>query len=97
MQNVGTAVAIKRAIIDGHPLIERVVTVTGEAIQQPGNFWARLGTPVQYLLQQAGFQPQDQQMVIMGAINGLYPARPQCAYRKNQQLPVSAYRRRNGA
>lgn len=66
MQNVGTAVAIKRAIIDGHPLIERVVTVTGEAIQQPGNFWARLGTPVQYLLQQAGFQPQDQQMVIMG-------------------------------
>ncbi|KLN96681.1 electron transport complex subunit RsxC [Moellerella wisconsensis] len=66
MQNVGTAVAIKRAIIDGYPLIERVVTVTGEAIQQPGNFWARLGTPVQYLLQQAGFQPQDQQMVIMG-------------------------------
>ncbi len=66
MQNVGTVVAIKRAIIDGQPLIERVVTVTGEAIEQPGNFWTRLGTPVKHLLQQAGFTPEVEQMVIMG-------------------------------
>ncbi|WP_350305011.1 electron transport complex subunit RsxC [Photorhabdus viridis] len=66
MQNVGTVVAIKRAIIDGEPLIERVVTLTGEAVASPGNFWARLGTPVQFLLQLAGFQPQSEQMVIMG-------------------------------
>ncbi|BBG58966.1 electron transport complex subunit RsxC [Providencia rustigianii] len=66
MQNVGTVVAIKRAVIDGQPLIERVVTVTGDAIKQPGNFWARLGTPVKHLLQQAGFEPEDEQMVIMG-------------------------------
>ncbi|MGV7961246.1 electron transport complex subunit RsxC [Photorhabdus tasmaniensis] len=66
MQNVGTVVAIKRAIIDGEPLIERIVTLTGEAVASPGNFWARLGTPVQFLLQLAGFQPQSEQMVIMG-------------------------------
>ncbi|MCA6220853.1 electron transport complex subunit RsxC [Photorhabdus antumapuensis] len=66
MQNVGTVVAIKRAIIDGEPLIERVVTLTGEAVTSPGNFWARLGTPVQFLLQLAGFAPQSEQMVIMG-------------------------------
>ncbi|WP_446469103.1 electron transport complex subunit RsxC [Xenorhabdus stockiae] len=66
MQNVGTVVAIKRAIIDGEPLIERVVTLTGEAVASPGNFWARLGTPVQFLLQQAGFIPQSEQMVVMG-------------------------------
>ena len=66
MQNVGTVVAIKRAVIDGQPLIERVVTVTGEAIQNPGNFWARLGTPVKHLLEQAGFIPEAEQMVIMG-------------------------------
>ncbi len=66
MQNVGTVVAIKRAIIDGQPLIERVVTVTGEAIAQPGNFWVRLGTPVHFVISQAGFQPQTEQMVIMG-------------------------------
>ncbi|OTA14678.1 electron transport complex subunit RsxC [Xenorhabdus vietnamensis] len=66
MQNVGTVVAIKRAIIDGEPLIERVVTLTGESITSPGNFWARLGTPVQFLLQQAGFKSGSEQMVIMG-------------------------------
>jgi electron transport complex protein RnfC len=66
MQNVGTAFAIKRAIVDGEPLIERVVTLTGEALTQPGNLWARIGTPVQHLLKFAGFQPQAQQMVVMG-------------------------------
>ncbi|PHM38813.1 electron transport complex subunit RsxC [Xenorhabdus innexi] len=66
MQNIGTVMAIKRAIIDGEPLIERVVTLTGEAISSPGNFWARLGTPVNFLLQQAGFIPQSEQMVVMG-------------------------------
>ncbi|TFZ50959.1 electron transport complex subunit RsxC [Serratia proteamaculans] len=66
MQNVGTAFAIKRAIVDGEPLIERVVTLTGEALSQPGNLWARIGTPVQHLLKFAGFQPQAQQMVVMG-------------------------------
>lgn len=66
MQNVGTAYAVKRAIIDGEPLTERVVTLTGEAVTQPGNVWGRLGTPVSHLLHHAGFQPQPQQMVIMG-------------------------------
>ncbi|MDE9568138.1 electron transport complex subunit RsxC [Xenorhabdus bovienii] len=66
MQNVGTVMAIKRAIIDGEPLIERIVTLTGEAVTAPGNFWARLGTPVQFLLQQAGFKAKSEQMVIMG-------------------------------
>ncbi|WP_156292206.1 electron transport complex subunit RsxC [Serratia oryzae] len=66
MQNVGTAFAIKRAIVDGEPLIERVVTLTGAAMSQPGNVWARLGTPVQHLLAFGGCQPQPQQMVIMG-------------------------------
>ncbi|MGO4744995.1 electron transport complex subunit RsxC [Serratia quinivorans] len=66
MQNVGTAFAIKRAIVDGEPLIERVVTLTGDALSQPGNLWARIGTPVQHLLNFAGFQPQTQQMVVMG-------------------------------
>ncbi|QXO41142.1 electron transport complex subunit RsxC [Morganella morganii] len=66
MQNVGTVVAIKRAITDGEPLIQRVVTVTGEAVESPGNFWTRLGTPIRFLLQQAGFHPQHEQMVVMG-------------------------------
>ncbi|POP50027.1 electron transport complex subunit RsxC [Superficieibacter electus] len=66
MQNVGTAYAIKRAVIDGEPLTERVVTLTGEAVARPGNVWARLGTPVRHLLEFAEFCPSSDQMVIMG-------------------------------
>ncbi|MGG7447178.1 electron transport complex subunit RsxC [Kosakonia oryzendophytica] len=66
MQNVGTAYAVKRAIIDGEPLTERVVTLTGEAVTRPGNVWARLGTPVRHLLDVAGFCPSAEQLVIMG-------------------------------
>lgn len=66
MQNVGTAYAVKRAVIDGEPLTERVVTLTGESISMPGNVWARLGTPVKHLLSHAGFCPVSDQMVIMG-------------------------------
>lgn len=67
MQNVGTVYAIKRAIIDGEPLIERVVTLTGELMKKPGNVWARLGTPVKHLLQAGEFEAQNRSpMVIMG-------------------------------
>ncbi|WP_075181712.1 electron transport complex subunit RsxC [Pantoea sp. 1.19] len=66
MHNVGTAWAVKRAILDGEALTERVVTLTGEAVSQPGNVWGRIGTPVSHLLNHAGFTPGARQMVIMG-------------------------------
>ncbi|NPE49918.1 electron transport complex subunit RsxC [Dickeya dadantii] len=67
MQNVGTAYAIKRAVINGEPLTERIVTLTGDALRQPGNVWARLGTPVRHLLRHAGYHvTTTQPMVIMG-------------------------------
>ena len=66
MQNVGTAWAVKRAIINGEPITKRVVTLTGEAIAQPRNVWSRLGTPISHLLHQVGFRPGPRQMVIMG-------------------------------
>ncbi|WP_112150796.1 electron transport complex subunit RsxC, partial [Lonsdalea populi] len=67
VQNVSTLYAVKRAVIDGEPLTERVVTVAGQALQRPGNVWARLGTPVRYLLRQAGYRvTRGQPMVIVG-------------------------------
>ncbi|MEJ2763224.1 electron transport complex subunit RsxC [Photobacterium sp. MCCC 1A19761] len=67
MHNVGTTHAIKRAVIDGEPLIQRVVTVTGQTVKQPGNTWALLGTPVQFLLERFGFQADKKlSRVIMG-------------------------------
>ncbi|WP_084214822.1 electron transport complex subunit RsxC [Aeromonas simiae] len=64
--NVATVFAIKRAIVEGEPLIERLVTLTGETFRQPGNVWVRLGTPVRWLLQRFELQPEAEQRVIMG-------------------------------
>lgn len=55
MHNVGTAFAVKRAIIDDEPLIERVVTLTGDKIRNKGNVWARIGTPILHLLEQVDY------------------------------------------
>ena len=43
VQNVGTAVAVYEAVSEGKPLIERVVTVTGDCVKSPGNFLVRIG------------------------------------------------------
>ncbi|KGY06906.1 electron transport complex subunit RsxC [Vibrio sinaloensis] len=56
VQNVGSLQAIKRAVCDGEPLIERIVTLTGDTFKQPRNVWARIGTPVQALLDEFGYK-----------------------------------------
>ncbi|PJG83388.1 electron transport complex subunit RsxC [Caviibacterium pharyngocola] len=66
MHNVGTAFAIKRAVINDEPLIERVVTLTGDKIPHKGNRWVRLGTPIAHLLQQANYQYDARFPVFMG-------------------------------
>lgn len=65
-QNVGTTVAVKRAIIDGEPLISRITTVTGEACEHNGNFEVLLGTPIQHLLDLCKFSPERSSRLIMG-------------------------------
>lgn len=54
VQNVSTMYAIKEAIIDGKPLIERGLTITGEAINKPGNWWVRIGTPISWIIENLG-------------------------------------------
>lgn len=66
MHNVGTAFAVKRALDDGEPLIERLVTVAGGAVSVPGNYWVPLGTPVGHLLHQCGWQQHAAAQVVMG-------------------------------
>ncbi|WP_394191455.1 electron transport complex subunit RsxC [Pseudoalteromonas atlantica] len=66
VHNVGTLYAIEQAVLEGKPLIERVVTVTGNTIHKPGNVWALLGTEIKHLLDCQGFSPVPQQRVVMG-------------------------------
>ncbi|MCH4810498.1 electron transport complex subunit RsxC [Vreelandella neptunia] len=64
--NPGTLLAILHAVRDGQPLVSRIVTLTGEAIAQPGNRWVRLGTSVKELLEHAGLKPSELNQVIQG-------------------------------
>ncbi len=82
MHNVGTCFAIADAIFSGKPLIERVVTITGEATEKPGNVWALIGSPVAHLLAHCDYKQavQNQPNIIMGGpmmgfsmINDLVP------------------------
>jgi electron transport complex protein RnfC len=68
MHNVGTCFAIADAIFSGKPLIERVVTVTGEAVENPGNMWSLIGTPVSDLLAHCNYKQtgQNRPNIIMG-------------------------------
>jgi len=53
VQNVGTAKAVRDAVYDGIPLVERVVTVTGD-VQEPKNLLVRIGTPFSQLVDECG-------------------------------------------
>mgnify|MGYP003641363124 FL=1 len=64
--NPGTLLAILHAVRDGQPLVSRTVTLTGEAITQPGNRWVRLGTSVRELLEQTGLNTSELHQVIQG-------------------------------
>ncbi len=50
MHNVASCYAIKRAIIDGEPLLDRIVTVTGENFKENGNYRIFNGTLVKHLI-----------------------------------------------
>lgn len=65
-QNVGTAYAVRAAVIEQRPLVDRITTVTGQAVQRPGNYRVRLGTPVNWLLQQCGWERHRSGRLLMG-------------------------------
>jgi electron transport complex protein RnfC len=66
VQNIGTAIAIYEAVRFGKPLIERVVSVTGQGINEPRNLMVRIGTPVAQLIEECGGLKDDSAKVISG-------------------------------
>ena len=66
VSNVSTAKAVCDAIQTGMPLIERVVTVTGERIARPGNYIVKVGTSVQSLIDYCGGLTGDDVTVKLG-------------------------------
>ncbi len=64
--NVATVAAIAEALIAGSPLTHRVVTVTGEAIANPGNLYVPIGTSIGELIEYCGGLTQKAAKVVLG-------------------------------
>jgi electron transport complex protein RnfC len=64
--NVATAVAAWRAVRFGEPLVSRITTLVGEALTTQRNVNVLLGTPIDFVLQQHGFNVQNATRVVMG-------------------------------
>lgn len=63
--NVGSVYALWRAVYEGRPVIDRVVTVSG-CVQQPANYLARIGTPVEWLLDTSGGITAEASVMLYG-------------------------------
>ena len=66
VHNVDTIISIYEAVIEGKPLMSRVVTVTGDCISDPRNFIVPLGTSFRELIEAAGGYKIDPAKVIAG-------------------------------
>lgn len=66
VQNVATIFAIYEAVQKNKPLIERIITITGDEVANPGNFKLRIGTPLGDALALAGGIPEHTGKIIGG-------------------------------
>ena len=64
--NVSTCAAVCRAVEEGRPVTERIVTVTGQGVSRPGNYLVPIGTSFRDLLAAAGGLRVNAHMVISG-------------------------------
>ncbi|HEY8541314.1 MAG TPA: electron transport complex subunit RsxC [Pseudothermotoga sp.] len=66
VQNVQTVIAIKEAVVDRKPLVQRGLTISGEGVNKPINVVARIGTVVEEILKYAGGIREEAERVILG-------------------------------
>lgn len=81
VMNVATCAAVANAVIDGKPLVERIVTVTG-AVRQPANLRLRIGTITEDIIGECGgFSGDVGKVIFGGAMTGM------CA--PNTSIPIA--------
>jgi len=66
VQNIDTVLAIKEAVIDGKPLTHRIVTVTGDIVNNPKNLNVPLGTNLSELIDHCGGLKEEAGKIISG-------------------------------
>jgi len=71
VQNVGTTIVLSKAVRQGSPLTERVITVSGSAIGEPKNLRVKIGTPVEHIINNCGgFSKEPAKIVVGGPMTG---------------------------
>ena len=70
VNNVGTLAMLGRLLPAGEGLTERVVTVTGPGIRRPGDYWVPLGTPMRHVLEWAGSEATEREIILGGPMMG---------------------------
>ncbi len=71
VNNVATCFAIYEAVYKNKPLYERVITVAGRIVKNPGNFKVKLGTKVRDVLETCGLTEQPAKVILGGPMMGL--------------------------
>ncbi|MBQ3061746.1 MAG: electron transport complex subunit RsxC [Lachnospiraceae bacterium] len=66
VNNIDTVVSIYMAVCKSTPLMRRIITVTGDAVANPGNFSAKIGTNYQALVEAAGGLIGEPEKIISG-------------------------------
>ncbi len=66
VQNVATAAAVKDAVVHRRPLMERVVTLTGSGVKNPGNYLVPVGTTLRHVVEAAGGLNDNAVKIIVG-------------------------------
>lgn len=66
VDNVDTVLAIERAIVKDRPLMRRIVTVSGDAVKNPGNYQVRTGMSFRELLDKTGGFAEEPAKIIAG-------------------------------
>ena len=70
--NAGTVYAVREAVAFNKPLIDRFITVSGEMINQPGNYRVRIGTLISDIVEECGgLKGHPSKIVLGGPMNGI--------------------------
>jgi len=71
VHNVATAHAVSRAVRSGHPLVSRIVTVSGGAVRDRRNLEVPIGTRVSELLRHCGLNETPARLLMGGPMMGM--------------------------
>ncbi|PTY39131.1 electron transport complex subunit RsxC [Brachyspira hampsonii] len=86
--NIATLYAIYEAVAKNKPLIERLVTVSGDAIKEHKNIWLPLGTPISHVVEECGGITAEDVLILSGGpmMGAAIPNLEQCVNKGTNSL-----------